>query len=400
MRPAQSPPHLYTLVILTGVSVVSLNMILPSLAQMAEEFDVSYGYVNLAISGYLAITAVLQIIIGPMSDRFGRRPVLLVSVAIFALASVGCVLAQEFWVFLAFRLLQGAIAAGQVLSRAIIRDLHPPNEAASLMGYVAMSMALAPMLAPVLGGALHMLFGWRAGFGLFIFMGFAVLALLWFDLGETHRTPSAKFGQQLREYPYLLKSRRFWGYSLCIAFSVGGFYTFITGAPLVASAWFDLSPAMLGVGIGIITTGFMAGNFVTGRMAARTGLMPLILCGRSAATIGPLIGLVLFLLGFGSVWVFFASAIAVGFGNGLTIANASAGLLSVRPSLAGTASGLSGALAVGLGAVLTSSTGAIVTAGNAPFAVLAMMSVISGFGLLSALYVRWRDQIDPLVDVA
>lgn len=396
MRTAQSPPHLFSLVILTGVSVVSLNMILPSLAEMAEEFDVSYGYVNLAISGYLAITACLQLVIGPMSDRFGRRPVLLVSVAVFTFASVGCVLAQDFWVFLAFRLLQGAIAAGQVLSRAIIRDMHPPSEAASLMGFVAMSMALAPMLAPVLGGALHMLFGWRAGFGLFTLLGFAVLVLLWFDLGETHHTRSTRFRQQLQEYPLLLKSRRFWGYSLCIAFSVGGFFTFITGAPLVASEWFDLSPAMLGVGIGIITAGFMAGNFVTGRMAARTGLMPLILWGRSIATVGPLIGFVLFVLGLGNVWVFFASAIAVGIGNGLTTANASAGLLSVRPNLAGTASGMSGALAVGLGAVLTSSTGVIVSAENAPYAVLSMMSAISGLGLLSALYVHWLDQVEPL----
>ncbi len=396
MRPAQTPPHLFTLVILNGVSVVTLNMILPSLTRIADEFGVSYGYVNLAISGYLAITAVLQILIGPLSDRFGRRPVLLVSLAVFALASVGCLLARDFRMFLFFRLLQGVIASGHVLSRAIIRDMHPPNEAASLMGYVAMSMALAPMLAPVLGGALDMLWGWRAGFAVFSILGAALLLLLWVDLGETHHNRSARFAQQMHDYPDLLKSRRFWGYSLCIAFSVGGFYTFITGAPLVASAWFDLSPAMLGVGIGIITTGFMAGNFVTGRMATRTGVMPLILWGRSAATIGPLIALLLFLLGLGNLWVFFGAAVTVGFGNGLTVANASAGLLSVRPGLAGTASGLSGALAVALGAVLTSGTGAIVTEDNAPFAVLGLMSLISGLGLLSALYVRHCDRIDPL----
>ncbi len=400
MRPAQSPPHLLTLVILTAVSVVTLNMILPSLAHMAAEFGVPYGYVNLAISGYLAITAVLQIIIGPMSDRFGRRPVLLASLAVFVLASIGCVLAQNIWVFLGFRMLQGAIAAGQVLSRAIIRDMHPPNRAASLMGYVSMAMAIAPMLAPVLGGALDMLFGWRASFILFTLAGLAVFALLWVDLGETNQTPSATFGKQMRAYPHLFGSRRFWGYSLCVAFSVGGFYTFITGAPLVASAWFNLSPATLGIGIGIITTGFIAGNFLTGRLAARTSLIRLILWGRVVATFGPMLGFLLFLLGLGNLWVFFASAIAVGFGNGLTIANASAGLLSVRPDLAGSASGLSGALAVGLGAVLTSSTGAIVTAQNAPFAVLIMMSLISGLGLLAALYVYWLDLVDPLPESA
>lgn len=228
MRSPLTPPHTITLVILTGVSVMTLNMILPSLAQMAEEFDVPYAYVNIAISGYLAITAVLQIIIGPLSDMYGRRPILLGSIAIFAIASVGCILAQDFWLFLTFRLIQGAVAAGQVLSRVIIRDMLPPKQAASLMGYVAMSMALAPVLAPVAGGALHMLFGWRSIFSLFTITGFIVLALVWFDLGETNQNRSSSFGKQLREYPHLLKSRRFWGYSLCIAFSVGGFFVFIT----------------------------------------------------------------------------------------------------------------------------------------------------------------------------
>ncbi|MEO1106615.1 MAG: multidrug effflux MFS transporter [Pseudomonadota bacterium] len=396
MRAASTPPHLITLIFATALSVLSLNMFLPSLAHMSEDFAVDYGLVNLSVAGYLAVSAVLQLIMGPLSDRFGRRPVLLISMTIFVIASIGCTLAESIWVFLGFRLLQAVVVAGSVLSCASIRDRYPPNEAASKLGYVAMAMALAPMLGPMLGGALDMLFGWRAGFVLYSVLGAGLLALLWFDMGETNTDRSSTLVAQLKEYPHLFRARRFWGYALCAAFSIGGFYSFITGAPLVAAAWFDLSPAMLGSGIGIITGGFMVGNFVTGRIAAHTRLTTMILCGRIVASVGPFFGLLLFVGGHGSVWVFFGSAICVGFGNGLTNANASAGAMSVRPKLAGSAAGLSGAMVVALGAILTSMTGAFVSPENGPYLVLSMMSGSSFVGLLAVLYVRRLDRIDPL----
>ncbi|KUJ80030.1 multidrug effflux MFS transporter [Ruegeria profundi] len=398
MRAASSPPSLITLVFATALSVLTLNMFLPSLARMAEDFQVDYALVNLSVAGYLAVSAVLQLVMGPLSDRFGRRPILLICMSVFVLASVGCVLADTIWGFLGFRLLQAAVVAGPVLSSAAIRDMHPPNEAASKLGYVTMAMALAPMLGPMLGGALDSLFGWRAGFVLYSILGAGVLVLLWADMGETNTNRSSTFAAQLAEYPHLFRARRFWGYALCAAFSIGGFYSFITGAPLVAAAWFDLSPAMLGLGIGIITGGFMVGNFITGRIAARTKLTTMILIGRVVASTGPLGGVLLFLADLGSVWVFFGSAIFVGFGNGLTNANASAGLMSVRPKLAGSAAGLSGAMIVALGAVLTSLTGLWVSPENGPFLVLGMMWACSFAGLLAVLYVRWVDRRDPLPD--
>lgn len=398
MRAAKTPPSLITLIFATALSVLSLNMFLPSLARMGEDFQVDYALINLSVAGYLAVSAVLQLIMGPLSDRFGRRPILLISMGIFALASLGCVLAESIWVFLGFRLLQAAVVAGPVLSSASIRDLYTPNEAASKLGYVAMAMALAPMLGPMLGGALDTLFGWRAGFVLYSALGSGMLLLLWADMGETNTNRSATFSAQLKEYPHLFRARRFWGYALCAAFSIGAFFSFITGAPLVAAVWFDLSPALLGLGIGIITGGFMVGNFITGRIAARTQLTTMILIGRVFASIGPLCGLLLFLADQGSVWVFFGSAVFVGFGNGLTNANASAGVMSVRPKLAGSAAGLSGAMIVALGAVLTSMTGAFVTPENGPYLVLGMMFASSFVGLLAVVYVRRVDALEPLPD--
>lgn len=396
MRATQNSPHLVTLIYANALAVLSLNMFLPSLARIAEEFDSGYGLVNLAVAGYLGISAILQLLMGPLSDRFGRRPVLLVSMLLYALASLGCVLAQSVWGFLAFRMIQAMVVACQVLSRAAIRDVYSTNEAASKLGYVTMVMALAPMFGPMLGGALDMLFGWRSVFVLYTSLGLGLLLLSWADWGETNHQPSATFGAQMRSYPDLLASRRFWGYSFCLAFSIGGFYAFITGAPLVAAAWFDLNPAQLGLGIGIITGGFMVGNFVTGLLAGRVSLTGLILAGRVAAVLGPVIGLGLFLAEQGAVLVFFGAAIAVGFGNGLTVANASAGLMSVRPHLAGSASGLAGAITVAFGAVMTTITGLLVSPGNAPFMVLSIIVLSSLCALGFALYVRWLDMRDPL----
>lgn len=392
MRAAQSPPRVSTLILQAALSVLALNMFLPSLANMAADFGADYALVNLSVAGFLAVSAVLQIIIGPLSDRYGRRPVLMWSTAAFTLASIGCILAQSVGVFLFFRMLQSAIAAGVVAGRAVVRDMHPPNQAASLLGYIGMAMALAPIVGPMAGGFLDVAFGWRSVFVFYALAGGAMMVLLWSDLGETNTAPSATFRQQLREYPQLLGSRRFWGYSLCMAFSVGGFYAFITGAPLVAAAWFGLSPAVLGLGIGIITFGFMMGNFVTGRIARRTRLITMVIAGRLFGVAGPMAGLILFATGAGNPWVFFGAAIAVGFGNGLTTPNASAGVMSVRPQLAGSASGLSGALIVALGAVLTTLTGVIVSPDNAPYAVLGIMLGSGILGLVAALYVLRIDR--------
>ncbi|MEA2951373.1 MAG: transporter, family, multidrug resistance protein, partial [Alphaproteobacteria bacterium] len=154
-------PHLVTLMLLSGLSVASLNLFLPSLQHIASEFGVDYALASLAIAGYAAVAAVLQLIVGPLSDRFGRRPVILAGLAIFSLASVGCLLATDFPTFLCFRMLQAVIISGATVSRAVIIDSSGARKAASLMGYIAMAWAIAPMLGPVFGGILDELFGWR-----------------------------------------------------------------------------------------------------------------------------------------------------------------------------------------------------------------------------------------------
>lgn len=388
---ATAPPRLITLIFLTGISTLSLNMFLPSLVNIADDFEADYAIVSLSIAGYLAITAILQIMIGPLSDRFGRRPVLLAALLIFVLASLGCLLATNIWVFLFFRLMQGAIIAGSALSPAIVRDMMPAKQAASILGYIAMAMAVAPMLGPMLGGALDELFGWRSSFLAYIVIGSVVFTLLWFDLGETNKTPSDSFEQQMKAYPDLLGSHHFWGYALCTTFSTGAFYIFLAAAPLVTGILFDMSAGTLGIYLGSITGGFFLGSFIAARFSKKYSLAAMMLLGRVIACTGLLTGVALFALGIVHEFTLFGATIFVGIGNGVTMPSSNAGAMSVRSDLAGSASGLAGALTVGGGAILTGISGAIVTENTGAMGLLWMMFGVSFLGLLCAVWVHFLD---------
>src|SRR5690606_11396506 len=166
-----TPPHIVTLVMAAATAALASNLFLPSLPGMADYFDADYAIVQLTVSGYLAATAVLQLGIGPASDRFGRRPVMLASFAVFTLATLAAAFAPTIEVLLAFRVLQAFAASGMVLSRAIVRDTVETNEAASRIGYITMGMTLAPMIGPFVGGLLDELYGWQATFHLLFAFG-------------------------------------------------------------------------------------------------------------------------------------------------------------------------------------------------------------------------------------
>ena len=149
-----TPPHVTSLVLLSGLSALSMNIFLPSLPNMTAYFQTDYALMQLSVSLYLGLTGILQLMIGPLADYYGRRPVILTGMTIFLLATVGCLLAPDVGTFLVFRMIQTATATGMVLSRAIMRDIVPADKAASMIGYVTMGMSLVPMIAPAIGGFL------------------------------------------------------------------------------------------------------------------------------------------------------------------------------------------------------------------------------------------------------
>ena len=394
--PPTTPPHLLTLVLLSGLSVVSLNMFLPSLNNISSDFQADYSIVNLSIAGYAGVTAALLLIMGPLSDRFGRRPVILGGLIIFSVASLGCLLAADVWTFLFFRMMQGAIVSGYAVSLAVIKDSTAERGAASLIGYLSMAWAIGPMLGPAFGGILDEFFGWRTNFLAFCGFGMIALGLCWMDLGETNKNPSETIVKQFRAYPELLRSKQFWGYASCMAFSTGGFYAFLGGVPLVATTLFDVPPSAIGFYIGTITAGFIVGSFLSGKFASRYKLTTMMIVGRVVACSGMSIGLILLFCGIVQAFTFFGACTFYGIGNGLTLPSSNVGAMSVRPALAGSASGLSGALAVAGGATISAITGAVLTADNAGYMLLVMMLFSSALGLMSAIYTRWLDRQDNM----
>ena len=391
-----TPPHILTLVLLAGMAALSMNIFLPSLPGMTAYFDTTYAIMNLSISMYLAFTALLQLFIGPISDRVGRRPVVLVSFVIFFIATIGCLLSTSIEVFLFFRMLQAFIVTGMVLSRAIVRDIVEDKKAASMIGYVTMGMAMVPMFAPAIGGFLNDLFGWKANFSMLLFIGIIITALAYFDLGETNNNISKGFSKQFKEYPELFKSKRFWAYSFTTVFASGSFFSFIGGAPFVSTNSFELSSSAFGIYFGVTTLGYVVGSFISGKFSERFGIHFMLLQGSWITALGLLLSLFIFWLGFGSATVFFGCMILAGVGNGMVLPNANAGLLSVRPSLAGSASGIGGAIMLGGGAFLAYLAGLISTEQAGPYPLMYLMIFTAFAALFIVRYIMFleRDIVD------
>lgn len=385
-----TPPHIATLILLAGIGAMNMSVFLPSLPRMATYFDTDYSVMQLSVSLYLAVTAVVQLAIGPFADRYGRRPVILWTLSVFLIATLGCMLSTSVEMFLAFRMLQAAVAVGLVLSRAIVRDIVPMDQSASMIGYVTMGMALVPMISPTIGGTLDQWFSWQATFVFLICSGTLVWIIAIFDLGETNRATATSFREQFTEYPELLRARRFWGYVACAAFASGAFFAFLGGSPYVATQVFGLTPQQAGMGFGIPAVGYAIGNFISGRLSVRYGINKMILWGTYVACSGMSTSLLLSALGLSHPFVFFGFCLALGLGNGLLMPNATAGLLSVRPKLAGTASGLGSAFLIGGGAALSALAGVVLEGGTSEIPLQVLMLITSILSWVSIQYVLRR----------
>lgn len=387
-----TPPHVVTLILMAGVAALSLNVFLPSLPTMADHFGVEYGVMQLSVSAYLAATAVVQILIGPISDRYGRRIVVLTTMSIFTVASVGAVFAPNYTVFLIFRLMQTAVATGFVLSRAVVRDMVPQDQAASMIGYVTMGMSIVPMMGPALGGLLDNAYGWQASFWLLAVGGFGLFLLSYFDQGETFTRREGGFAEQIREYPDLLTSQRFWGYCLAAAFSSGAFFAYLGGAPFVGTEFFKMDPSTLGFFFGAPAIGYLIGNGLSGRYSVRLGVNKMVMIGASLTVAGMSTLLLLDLAGVIHPYVFFGFMISIGLGNGILLPNANAGMLSVRPALAGSAAGLGGAFMIAGGAALSVISGFILGPDTGARPLVILMLATTAASVACAIWVIARER--------
>lgn len=385
-RPAQ--PHILTLVSIAAIGPLAMNVFLPSLPGMARYFEADYRVIQLLVSLYLVAIAVTQLVIGPLSDRYGRRPVLLGGLGIFAVSTFAAIFSPNVETLIVCRLFQATAAAGMVLSRAVVRDtVSSMDQAASRIGYVTMGMAVVPMIAPIIGGVLEEIYGWKASFLLTFVITVVVILIAYFDLKETNHTPSKSMMAQLKTYPELFRSRRFWGYACTAGFASGSFFAFLGGGPYVASELLGMKPSDYGLYFAILSLGYMLGNYISGRFSKAAGVNRMMLIGNILGVAGVLVSIGLFASGVMHPISLFGPTALIGIGNGMVLPNSNAGMVSVRPHLAGSASGLGGTFQIGLGALLAFVAGALLSPQSGPMPLLWVMLFSLVMAVVSTSYV-------------
>jgi len=349
-----TPWHLLALLMaMTAIGPATLNMVVPALPGLTRKLATDAGTVQLTLSLYLLSLATAQLLLGPLSDRFGRRPVVLAGLSIAVLASLAAIATSSIGALIAVRTVQAIGAAtGIVMGRAIIRDLFSRDRAAAMLGLVTTAMVIAPMVSPLIGGLLDTAFGWEAIFLFIATFSAVVLAWAFAVLPETRpvsdgHTPAALWLDTCS----LLGSAKFYGYVLAAALGSAPFFTFIGGGPHVVVTLMGRSSAEFGLWFAVTSLGYMSGNFTVSRLSQRLGIDALIVTGIGFELLGAsLTALLVATVPQGGPAIIFLPQMVISFGNGLVLPNCIAGAISVRPQAAGTAAGMTGFTQMAIGA--------------------------------------------------
>ena len=335
---------------LMAVGHVSNNMYTPSMPSMAEYFATDAATVQLTMSVYLVAFAVAQLVYGPLSDRFGRRPILIAGLILYVVASATAAFADSIGTLIAIRAFQAfGACAGPVIARAMVRDLFGREQAAKVMAYIGLSMGAAPAFAPVLGGFLQTWFGWQASFVFITLFALAVLVLSWARLEETNTERSQAQGwwlivEMLRNYWRLLTSRQYLGFVITGSLVFAGVFAFMAGAPFVVMGILGFSPVEFGLVSIAPIGGYVVGSFFTSRVAERLGVDRMVPLGVSIMFAGALMFLGVALMGSLSIYSIYVPMTLLSFGMAVVIPSTLAGSISVHPEIAGAGSALYGFL--------------------------------------------------------
>jgi len=374
---------------LVALGPLSTDFYLPAMPAIALALNTDVAMTQLTLSVFLVGFGVGQLAYGPLSDRFGRRPVLLVGMVIYVLATIACALAPTIETLIGARFLQALGAcAGPVLGRTIVRDIYGPQESARVLSYMSAAMALAPLVGPVLGGTLTVWFGWRSTFVFLTLFSAVQAVLVWRMLAETnqHRDPDAvRPGRMVGNFVILSRDRLYRGVLFCNGFAYGGMFAFISGSPFVFIGLYGFSPQAMGLAFSVMVSGFIVGTTVSGRFSRRVGAARLLYAG---AVLGAIGGAVMLGLGLGGV-THPAGVMApmwfVSCSIGLVMPNATAIGLAPYPKMAGSAASLMGFSQMGLAALAGIAVGQTFSDSVVP---MALGVATGGFGCLIS-YLLW-----------
>ena len=377
-------PVLLTAIV--GLGALSIDMFLPSLPAMTLAFGSDAATAQLTVTLFLAGLAAAQLVWGPLSDRLGRRRVLLTGLAVYAAAGTACAFAPSMSLLVAARVVQALGAgSGPVIARAVVRDLYEPERAARVLAAMGTAQALTPILAPIIGGWVHVLAGWRAVFLVLGAFGSAFLLTAWRVVPETNVYAGARAAEQGGRVAALLRHPRYAAYVAAAALMFSGQFAFITGSSFALITILGVSPTAYGLCFGAVATGLMAGNLVSVRLGPRLGIDTMIAGGTMIGAAAGVVMAALAWAGVASVASVIGPMFCYAFGLGWVLPNAMAGAIGPFPRMAGLAAAGAGfvqltgsalyAIAVSrtYDATLRPMTTAVATAGVAAFVTFALL---------------------------
>ena len=355
-RRAEAPSTALTLNLLAQVAygLLVMTVCLPSMPVWGELFGRPQDEVQLTFSGFVLTFGLLQLLYGPLSDRYGRRAMILTGLVVGVAGSVLAALAQSLPLLVAARVLQGAgAAAGMVVGRAAVQDLFHGPQRTRVMAYVGMTLGLCPPTGTVVGGQIHEALGWQANFVLAAGLGVVLLAAAWWGLPR--QAPQADDADPARPargalavlagmgqaYAQLLRMPVYLLHVAILGLTTAAFYMFLAAAPSVLRSY-GVGPGEVGFFIMVVPLSYILGNFLTSRLVRRWGGLRLMRLGQGFSLTGTALMLALGLAGEHSAWAFVGPLLLLGIGHGLLVPPCLVATVALAPTLAGAASGLAG----------------------------------------------------------
>ena len=377
-RPWRDLRRIWLLIVISAVAPIMINGVLPANSTIMAEFKVSYALVQWTLTIFMLALLIAQPILGYCADRWGRRPVMYLSLGLFAFGCFVSASASSMTVLLIGRFLQGF--GGSVctfLPRAVVRDLYPQDRAASMIGFMTMAMMMAPMFGPAFGGWVTDQFDWRYIYIILGTVGAVVAVIVWRSMAETQRkTDAEKSVPFFKALVALMSMREFRSYAFLIAGTVGVYYSFLGSAPYLVMEVREQSASAFGRWFIVVALGYLAGNAAAALLSERIGIQRMITLGQIPLLIGTL-GFWLSLF-FDSPGALFFPMACIAFSNGMSLPSLNTGAMNVHPPLAASAAGISGALQTGVGIVLTILLGVLLPVSEIWFQIVVTCSVACG----------------------
>ena len=387
-KPAPGGLLVVNLLAQISYGLLAMTICLPSMQEWGHIFARDQAAVQLTFSAFVVAFGALQLLYGPLSDRYGRKGILMVGLCLAGLGSVLAALSTSLELLTLSRTLQGAgSAAGMVTSRSAVQDLFQGPQRTRVMAYIGMTLGLCPPAATLIGGQIHVHWGWQANFMVMAVLSVALFLAAWLGFPASKKVPVAGshwFGEMVKAYAVLARERTFGLYVVVLAMTTATFYVFLAGAPIVLGSY-GVGPDRVGWYIMAVPVAYIVGNFLTSKWIARVGERRMMVLGQSAAMAGLAVMLVLGLAQWKTPLAFALPLLLLGMGHGFLNPPALAGTVGVVPALAGSAAAVAGLIQQLMGAAGGYAVGLVTHDGAVNLGLLMGASTLCAGGALMLL---------------